>query len=233
MHTMSLNQPDPSWYMDIGATSHMTSSTGNLLSYFNLNNHPNTNIIVGNGHTIPILGYGHTNLSSPCQSLSLNNVLYAPKLIKNLVSVRKFTKDNSVSVEFDPFGFSVKDYRTGMSIMRCDSRRDLYPISYSLNNQASSSTFAAISPKLWHDRLGHPVSPIFDVLWKNKSIDCNKLSSSSICGSCVLGKHIKLPFVSSSLNTTMPFDILHSDLWTSPVLSSLGHRYYVLFLDDF
>ncbi|XP_019434535.1 PREDICTED: uncharacterized protein LOC109341149 [Lupinus angustifolius] len=27
MHTMSLNQPDLSWYMDTGATSHMTSST--------------------------------------------------------------------------------------------------------------------------------------------------------------------------------------------------------------
>uniref|UniRef100_A0A803QSJ9 Uncharacterized protein n=1 Tax=Cannabis sativa TaxID=3483 RepID=A0A803QSJ9_CANSA len=27
MHTMSLHQPDPSWYMDTGATSHMTSST--------------------------------------------------------------------------------------------------------------------------------------------------------------------------------------------------------------
>ena len=78
--------------MDIGATSHMTSFTDNLLSYFNLSNHPNPNIIVGNGHTIPILGYGHMNLSSPCQSLSLNNVLHAPKLIKNLISVRKFSK---------------------------------------------------------------------------------------------------------------------------------------------
>ncbi|KAL1308487.1 hypothetical protein AAHE18_17G109800 [Arachis hypogaea] len=28
----------------------------------------------------------------------------------------------------------------------------------------------------------------------------------------------------------MPFDIIHSDLWTSPVLSSSGHRYYLLFL---
>jgi len=25
MHTMSLSQPDPIWYMDTGATSHMTS----------------------------------------------------------------------------------------------------------------------------------------------------------------------------------------------------------------
>ena len=31
----------------------------------------------------------------------------------------------------------------------------------------------------------------------------------------------------------MPFDIIHSDLWTSPILSSMGHKYYVLFLDDY
>jgi hypothetical protein len=34
-------------------------------------------------------------------------------------------------------------------------------------------------------------------------------------------------------STFMHFDIVHSDLWTSPVLSSGGHRNYVLFFDDF
>lgn len=34
--TLNLAQPDPSWYMDTGATSHMTSSQGNLLYYFKL-----------------------------------------------------------------------------------------------------------------------------------------------------------------------------------------------------
>ena len=31
----------------------------------------------------------------------------------------------------------------------------------------------------------------------------------------------------------MPFDIIHSDLWTFPVLSSSGHKYYILLLDDY
>ncbi|XP_021741308.1 uncharacterized protein LOC110707588 [Chenopodium quinoa] len=152
MHTMTLTQPNPAWYMDTGATSHMTSSPGNFSSYFNLSTHPNNGIVVGNGHTIPILGYGHTNLSFPTTPLALKNVLHAPKLIKNLISVRKF--------------------------------------------------------------------------------DCNKHSSSSICDSCVYGKHVKLPFAPSTSHTLMPFDIIHSDLWTSPILSSLGHRYYIVLLDD-
>ncbi|XP_021744871.1 uncharacterized protein LOC110710840 [Chenopodium quinoa] len=231
LHTMTLHQPDPSWYMDTGATSHMTSSNGNLSSYFNLSNHHN-GIIVGSGHTIPIRGCGHTTLPSPNPPLSLNNVLHAPKLIKNLISVRKFTKDNCVSVEFDPYGFSVKDYRTGSPIMRCDSQGDLYPIT-SIFSKTSPSTFIALASSICHDRLGHPGSSILKTLSNNKHIECTHSSSSSVCRSCVLGKHVKLPFLSSNSITSMPFDIVHSDLWTSPVLSSSGHRYYMLVLDDY
>ncbi|CAH9104714.1 unnamed protein product [Cuscuta epithymum] len=53
------------------------------------------------------------------------------------------------------------------------------------------------------------------------------------CSSCPLGKHSKMPFYNSMSYTILPFDIIHSDLWTSPVISSSGHRYYVLFLDDY
>ena len=68
-------------------------------------------------------------------------------------------------------------------------------------------------------------------LKKNKLIECNQIKDTLIYHSCPLGKHIKLPFYAS--NSSMSFDIIHSDLWTSPVLSSPGHRYYVLFVDDY
>lgn len=41
-----------------------------------------------------------------------------------------------------------------------------------------------------------------------------------------------MPFIDSDNSTLMPFDILHSDVWTSPVLSTSGHKYYVLYLDN-
>jgi len=53
--------------------------------------------------------------------------------------------------------------------MICDSQSDL------------PSTFAAISPKVWHDWLGESGVPILDVLRQNKSIACNRLSSSNLC----------------------------------------------------
>lgn len=97
----------------------------------------------------------------------------------------------------------------------------------------STSTFSAISSSLWHDRLGHPGAPVLKALRVNKSIDWNRTSNSSISRSCVFGKHITLSVVSCTSSTSLPFDIIHSDIWTSPVLSSAGHSYYVLLLDDF
>jgi len=49
----------------------------------------------------------------------------------------------------------------------------------------------------------------------------------------MFGKQVKLPFYASSSTTLMPFDIIDRDLWTSPILSSAGHKYYILFLDDY
>jgi hypothetical protein len=42
-----------------------------------------------------------------------------------------------------------------------------------------------------------------------------------------------LPFSSSTTRTTRPFELIHCDLWTSPVLSTSGFKYFLVILDDF
>ncbi|KAK4352811.1 hypothetical protein RND71_028329 [Anisodus tanguticus] len=110
---------------------------------------------------------------------------------------------------------------------------DLYPFtSTSATRSCSPVTLAAVSSSTWHNRLGHPGVPIFNFLRGNNFIACNgKLAQN--CVSCSLGKHIRLPFKSSTSVTFAPFDIIHADLWTSPIPSSLGHKYYLVLLDDF
>ncbi|XP_074314419.1 uncharacterized protein LOC141649633 [Silene latifolia] len=126
MQSLNLQQPDDNYYKDTRASSHMNSNNGNLVSYSTLSG--NRAIVVGNGNLIPIRGIGHTALPFPNNSLKLSNVLHVPRLIKNLVSVRKFTVDNCVSVEFDPFGFTVNDLKTGTPLLRSNSTGDLYPL---------------------------------------------------------------------------------------------------------
>ena len=66
----------------------------------------------------------------------------------------------------------------------------------------------------------------------SQSIDC-PTPPSSICHSCIMGKQIKLPFFSSDSHSTMPFDIIHNDLWASSIFSPSGYKYYVLLLDNY
>jgi transposase InsO family protein len=53
------------------------------------------------------------------------------------------------------------------------------------------------------------------------------------CHHCQLGKHVRLPFSSSEIQTYFPFQLIHSDVWTSPVYSHSGYKYYIVLLDDY
>ena len=129
------------WVLDTGATSHMSSNDGILLSRLS---HSPSFITVGNGNSIPISCRGTSSIPIADYLFQLNNVLIAPHLVRNLLSVRQLTRDNNCSVEFDAFGFSIKDLKTKTVILRCNSGGDLYTIP---PTHASSST-AATSPLL-------------------------------------------------------------------------------------
>ena len=92
---------------------------------------------------------------------------YMPlKLLKNLIYVRKFTRDNMVSVEFDPFGFSVKDLATGNLYLRSNSTGDLFPFQSTHGVSIPNSTFSTfLSSSIWHSRLGHPRNEILNSLY--------------------------------------------------------------------
>jgi hypothetical protein len=90
------------------------------------------------------------------------------------------------------------------------------------------------SVDLWHHRLGHPHTATLSSLLGEFSISCNRDShNSSLCPSCQQGKHVRLPFSSSSTVSTFPFELLHCDLWTSPHASVSSFKYYLVVLDDF
>ncbi|GJW25439.1 ribonuclease H-like domain-containing protein [Tanacetum coccineum] len=177
------------WNMDTGASSHLNSSVTSLNIVFNT--YMYLSISVGDGHSIPVTNTGHSILSTPTKSIHLNNVLITPHIVKNLIYVCQIVRDNNCTVEFDAFGFSVKDFLTRRVLLRCNSTGDLYPVT------APSPIPHAflVSQHTWHQRLGHPGVK------------------------CCLGKHVRLPFVSSNTVISSCFDIIHSDVWTSPIPS--------------
>lgn len=68
-------------------------------------------------------------------------------------------------------------------------------------------------------------------LRQNNSIVCNKQHNSSFYNSCQIGENVK--FYDSISSTTTAFNTIHADLWTSPIYSSSGHKYYLVPIDDF
>ncbi|GKC41103.1 hypothetical protein Tco_1058825 [Tanacetum coccineum] len=146
------------WNMDTGASSHLNNSVTSLSENFNTCMYPS--ISVGDGHSIPVTNTGDSILPTPLKSLHLNNVLITPHIVKNLI----FVRDNNCTIEFDAIGFSVKDFMMRRVILRCDSTRDLYPVT---------------AP-----------SPI------------PQEKPPALCHACQLGKHVRLPFVSSNTEIT-------------------------------
>jgi histone deacetylase 1/2 len=186
-------------------------------------------IVVGNGATLPVVGTGYSILLGPFR---LNNVLIAPDIIKNLLSVRKFTTDNFVSVEFDPLGVSVKDLRTKNTLLRCNSSGPLYTLQLPSSPSGPCALVATPSSTIWHRRLGHPGKATLQSLAQSSSIVCSKSKDDSLCHACQLARHVRLPFTSSLSRASKNFDLIHCDLWTSPILSISGFKYYLVILDD-
>lgn len=86
------------WYVDSGATSHMTCFNDWFVNYVDEGSH--SKVILGDDSTQTIKGHGDVQiqLSSGDQG-TLKDVLFIPKLARNLLSVGCIT-DQKMSVEF-------------------------------------------------------------------------------------------------------------------------------------
>nr|GEW87355.1 ribonuclease H-like domain-containing protein [Tanacetum cinerariifolium] len=74
-----------------------------------------------------------------------------------------------------------------------------------------------VSQHMWHQRLGHPRGEVPRRLVFSNFI--SKEKPPVLRHACQFGKHVRLPFVSSSNVISSCFDIIHSDVWTSPIPS--------------
>ncbi|GJS02721.1 ribonuclease H-like domain-containing protein [Tanacetum coccineum] len=204
------------WNMDTGASSHLNSSVTSLNTVFNTSMYPS--ILVGDGHSITITNTGHSILPTPTKSLHLNNVLISPHIVKNLISVRQFVCDNNCTIKFDAFGFFVKDFLMRQVFLRCDSTGDLYPVTtpYPIPHAF------LVSQHMWHQRLGYPRGEVLRHLVSSNFISYNKEKPPVLYHACQLGKHVRFLFVSSSIVISSCFDIIYSDVWTSPIPSISG-----------
>lgn len=105
----SLNGPEPSdWYLDTGASTHMTLDLSHLDQASNYT--CKDQVIVGNGASLPIT---HTGKISPTPNLHLLDVLVILCHTKNILSISKLTYDFPFSSTFTNNFFTVQNCQMG------------------------------------------------------------------------------------------------------------------------
>lgn len=158
--------------------------------------------MVCNGALLPVthIGNGFFFFPFSCNQLALNNIFIYEKMVKNLIYVRHFSIDNWVSVEFDPFGFNVKDLNTGAFLN--DVTALVISILFFWTFPAPpAQSLDDVSSKTWRHRLGHPGVSTFNHLLSRKLVPCTS-TMLPFCHSCQLGKLCCLPFSLSNSVTT-------------------------------
>lgn len=171
---------DTAWYADTGATDHLTGELDKLSM-----KQPYTgkdNVHTANGAGMQILHVGQAALASRYKTFKLRNVLHVPSVTRNLLSVRRFTTDNHVSMEFYPNHLLVKDLDTRNTVLSGHCRGDLYAVN---DNTSSSckSVFSGVrtSSEQWHCRLGHPALPIVQHVLNSRELPVDLEKNVTTC----------------------------------------------------
>lgn len=170
------------WFIDSGASAHVTAQTSNLDTFEPYNG--NGRVVVGNGNSLPISHIGSRGLSDGVQLL---DVLVVPHLTKNLFSISKLTHDFPVDVVFSDKSFEIQNRTNKMVVARGRCDQGLYILERghpalvaALRSQGLKASF-----NLWHLRLGHVPFSIISLLNKQGHLSVTSiLPTPTLCGSC-------------------------------------------------
>ena len=183
--TMALTPPvAPEWVTDSGATYHTTPNPGILSSVHPPSSFLPSSIMVTNGSCLPITSVG---AAGPHGSFHLPDVLVAPSMVHNLLSICRFTADNSCSLEFGSSVLTVKDLASRRPLLRCDSTGPLYTLRFLASASPPSpvllAAFATTTSTTSHQRLSHPGRDALMQLSHSSDIRCTRAHDQHV--SCV------------------------------------------------
>ncbi|KDP42327.1 hypothetical protein JCGZ_02800 [Jatropha curcas] len=114
------------WHPDTATNYHVTLDIQSLSTPTEYQG--SDNLHIGNGVGLSISHTGTVTIPSPNGPLLLKDTLCVPKIIKNLLSVQKFTANNCCFFEFWPHCFFVKDQITGRILLQGPSEDGIYSL---------------------------------------------------------------------------------------------------------
>lgn len=218
------------WYVDSGASSHMTPH-GQLLS--NVQPTSVQEITSANNAKLKVMGAGETMLKLDGNEIAVGNVLHVPGLSANLLSVHHIAKRGN-SVLFDSNGCTIRNAKAEI-VAQCKSTNGVYKIG--TPDEMCMQSKCTTSAYMWHRRLGH-INLQRMKLMRDGAVDglnfndeANEIEN---CEACAYGKQARLPFKKSDRQSKRVLELIHSDVIGPMETQSIGKCKYILtFVDDF
>jgi hypothetical protein len=207
--------------VDSGASHHMISD----LSLISNLKPALGNVTIANGEKVRIEGIGDLKLFD-----KESKAFFMPSFTSNLLSIKKATTDLDCYAIFSPNEVFFQDIKSSKLLGQGTTRNGLYVLEDTKPLSSNALVVSSVNDNksdLWHARLGHPHNKALSLVFPDVKFDNNG------CEACILGKHCKTVFPKSSSSIYEScFDLIHSDVWTSPCLSRDSHKYFVTFIDE-
>ena len=154
----SQNQKDLTWYVDSGASQHMSYDKEMMVDYVHFTN--SQKVRLGDNRVVQALGKGNIWLNikrgNVFQPTRLVDVLYVPDLAKNLFSASVVAK-RGYSIKLHQSGCVILD-KAGNIMGSGKLQNNLYVLDTSVKNVDSHDVNAATNEhfeELWHQTYGH------------------------------------------------------------------------------
>jgi hypothetical protein len=177
---------------------------------------------MGTVELFPIL-----DLGSKC--IKLENVLVAPGIRKNLISVKQICKHGGV-VNFSDRSTQVTIKGNVVMIARLVAN-NLYRVELEVPNIEVHGVEVKSNIDLWHERLGHLSESKMKELLRNMMIglDFKMEDHLSFCPVCSIGKQPRQKFVTAdSIRSKDIGEVIHSDVCGPIRIKSVGGASYFL-----
>ena len=188
--------------------------------------------------------------NSKTKKIALLEVLYAPDLGTNLLSVSKLNS-KGYNVTFSYKGYATitnqKNDWLGIASLRdsmyclqtskpCDQSR---ATKSSIRSAKTAKAMKSLPIQLWHQRLGHlnyasiqSLSIMIDDI-KISGSELDQNQDHELCIPCLEGKAIRKYEKDPSQRASRKLELIHSDLCRPfPTQSLVGSKYYIVFIDN-
>jgi hypothetical protein len=227
-----MKKSNSSWILDYGASKHVTGRPSEFISYKLYPSSYKKTSQTADGTFQPIKGVGTVKCTP---SITLSSVLYVPSFGVNLVSISSFVDQLDCKVFLDHENCIIQERKTGKRLGTGVHHNGLWYLYRRRTDEAICLALSIVASEeeakvmLLHCRLGH-IS--FDLMSKMFPYEMSKVNKQRlVCDACEFGKYTRTSYVTRGLQSESPFMLVHSDVWTSPIVSVSGVKYFVTFID--